>query len=311
MRRFLCLVLMLGCFGVLTVAVPANAADSCDGTFAQRLRCWAQGMKDHTVAVTLDRRLAFNGDQADRAAVAKTVQKYRHNLEVRVPAGTTTDQGGTALLVLAGHRLVHPDAHVTRLTQPQVKELRDAGACSPSPGDLCEVVGPKTGGPAYLTGSELIGFEGIAALPRTEYSLAAQDDSGLTLKDWLLIGMSVLLAVLLGGLVLAVRRSSAPQPALAGAGTGHRSADEPTVRVRAAAPRHARRPTGPTSTAVVRTDLHPQGYVELDRVLYRATWADPGHPPPAPGTQVDVTRPPDTDLLQAYPPLRGRPARTP
>jgi len=308
MRRFLCLVLMLGCLGVLAAAVPANAADACEGTFAQRLRCWAQGMDEHTVAVTLDRRLAFNGAQSDRAAVAKTVLNHRHNLEVRVPAATTTDQGGTALLVLAGHRLVHPDAHVTRLTEAQVKELRDAGGCSPSPGDLCAVVGPKKGAPAYLTGSELIGFEGIAALPQTEYSIAQSDSGGPALKDWLLIGMSALLALLLAGLVLAVRRSSTPQPAHAGTGTGHRSADEPTVRVRAAAPRHARRPTGPTSTAVVRTDLHPQGYVELDRVLHRAVWAPSDRPPPAPGTQVDVTRPPDTDLLHAYPPLRGRPA---
>ncbi|MDT7840927.1 hypothetical protein [Streptomyces justiciae] len=309
MRRFLCLFLLLGCLGVLAAAVPASAADSCEGTFAQRLRCWAQGMGDHTVAVTLDRKLAFNGDQADRAAVAATVLKHRHNLEVRVPAGATTDQGGTALLVLAGHRLVHPDARVTRLTQAQVTELRNAGACSPRPGDLCAVVGPKAGGPGYLTGRDLIGFEGIAALPQTEYSLAAQDDSGLGLKDWLLIGMTALLALLLAGFVLAVRRSSTPQPALAGAGTGHhRSADEPTVRVRAAAPRHARRPTGPTSTAVVRTDLHPQGYVELDRVLYRATWADPSRPPPAPGAKVDVTHPRDTDLLHAYPPQPTGPA---
>ncbi|PWI17725.1 hypothetical protein DI272_28870 [Streptomyces sp. Act143] len=316
MRRFLCLVLLLCWLGAsmsAMSAISASADDSCDGTFTQLLDCWTRGLKGHTVAVDLDRKLAFNGDPADRAAVAATVLRNRHNLEVRVLAGTTTDQGGTALLVLAGHRLVHPGAHVTRLTQDQVTELRNAGACSPRPGDLCAVVGPKSGAPDYLSGRDLIGFEGIAALPRTEYSLAARGDPGPGLKDWLLIGMSALLALLLAGLVLAVRRSSAPQTVLATPGTARRAADEPTVRVRAAAARpHGRRttarPTGPTSSAVVRTELHPQGYVELGRVLYRARWADPGRPPPGPGSRVDVTEAPDPDsgLLHAFPPAPAR-----
>ncbi|WP_055714246.1 hypothetical protein, partial [Streptomyces torulosus] len=56
--------------------------------------------------------------------------------------------------------------------------------------------------------------------------------------------------------------------------------DESTTRLRVApTARHGRqvsaRPAH-TRTAVVRTELHPQGYVELDRVLYRAVWAEAG-----------------------------------
>ncbi|MBL1106627.1 hypothetical protein JK361_18815 [Streptomyces sp. 5-8] len=48
-------------------------------------------------------------------------------------------------------------------------------------------------------------------------------------------------------------------------------------------------PAGPVRPATVRTGLHPQGYVELDGWLYRASWAEPYLAPPAPGETVDVT----------------------
>jgi len=38
----------------------------------------------------------------------------------------------------------------------------------------------------------------------------------------------------------------------------------------------------------VRTELHPQGYVELDGCLFRATWAEPGDRHPRPGDSVRV-----------------------
>src|SRR5690606_4496815 len=46
--------------------------------------------------------------------------------------------------------------------------------------------------------------------------------------------------------------------------------------------------TGPRRTATVRTALHPQGYVEMDRCLYRAEWSEPDVPPPAPGAPVAI-----------------------
>jgi hypothetical protein len=88
--------------------------------------------------------------------------------------------------------------------------------------------------------------------------------------------------------------------------------DETTTRLRVGSPRRhgpqAGARTGPSRTAVVRTELHPQGYVEFDRVLYRAVWAEPDRPPPAPGGLVDVTEPrdPDSGVLHAFPPSGGR-----
>lgn len=105
-------------------------------------------------------------------------------------------------------------------------------------------------------------------------------------------------------------RIRTPDPA----GRG-RAADEGTTRLRVAAPAHRYRRVGnvpgPARSAVVRTELHPQGYVELDRVLYRAVWAEPGRPPPVPGALVDVTdaREQDADVLYAFPPTTGRHAR--
>ncbi|MDX2835861.1 hypothetical protein PV463_35615, partial [Streptomyces scabiei] len=98
-------------------------------------------------------------------------------------------------------------------------------------------------------------------------------------------------------------------------GAGADGGDEATTRLRVSpTPRYGRQ-VGPrpahSRTAVVRTELHPQGYVELDRVLRRAVWAEPGRPPPAPGGLVDVTdaRERDSDVLYAFPPTAARHAK--
>jgi hypothetical protein len=55
------------------------------------------------------------------------------------------------------------------------------------------------------------------------------------------------------------------------------------------------------------TELHPHGYVEIDRCLYRAVWTAPDEPPPAPGLPVTVARAAteatDPEVLLAFPPL--------
>ncbi|WP_460370161.1 hypothetical protein, partial [Actinocorallia lasiicapitis] len=66
--------------------------------------------------------------------------------------------------------------------------------------------------------------------------------------------------------------------------------------------RPAVQPEGDRRRATVRTNLHPQGYVELDADLYRAAWADPDTPPPGEGRPVDVVQDPGADVLLAYPP---------
>jgi len=168
------------------------------------------------------------------------------------------------------------------------------------------------------------------------------NSNSIDATTWIIIGMSAVLLALLAAFVAAVRRSSrAPAArsarpvraaALAAPGVGAlpaahargadapgadpRAADESTTRLRVAptAPRYGRQVgarTGPARTATVRTALHPQGYVELDRILYRAVWAEPGRPPPVPGGLVDVTdaRERDSDVLYAFPPSAGRHAK--
>ncbi|MGW0846307.1 hypothetical protein ACWD26_40480 [Streptomyces sp. NPDC002787] len=167
----------------------------------------------------------------------------------------------------------------------------------------------------------------------------ASENSGST---WAALWMGLLLALLLLAFVIVIRRSRGPvavghraaspgravggparaAPAHAargggGSGGGGRGdgGDESTTRLRVApAPRRGRqvgaRPAH-ARTAVVRTELHPQGYVEVDRVLRRAVWAEPGRPPPAPGGLVDVAdaRERDSDVLYAFPPTAARHAK--
>ncbi|MGD1219494.1 hypothetical protein AB9Q10_13860 [Streptomyces krungchingensis] len=158
-------------------------------------------------------------------------------------------------------------------------------------------------------------------------------DAGWDTATQILAVLCVLLVVLLAALLFLIRRSSravgtlshralaapgvgAVPPTTAPShrrdGTATRPRDETTTRLRVTpTPRYGRRVgnvPGPARSAVVRTELHPQGYVEIDRVLYRAVWAEPGRPPPAPGGLVDVTdaRERDSDVLYAFPPATGR-----
>jgi len=314
MRRSLCFTMLLGIlFAVLTPG-PAGADGSCDGDFSARLACWSRRLGGGTVTVTVDRVVSLDGSAKDRRAAVRSAVRDRGNLEVLVPTGVSTGEGGTVLLVLAGRRVVDPDARIDRLSHGTVTELERAGACSRAYKDLCDVVGPAAGKPAQVPGSRLITTEQVTG--RYMYAVTPAD-RGTGAKTWLLYGMSALLVILLTALVLAVRRSRAPRPALAASrsvprGVAPDPAAEPTTHLRTVpAPAQSRGPAarnGPTRPAVVRTDLHPQGYVEIGRVLRRAVWAQPGQAPPGPGARVDVTGGPDrdADLLYAFPPATGR-----
>ncbi|MFE1879576.1 hypothetical protein [Streptomyces diastatochromogenes] len=156
---------------------------------------------------------------------------------------------------------------------------------------------------------------------------AKADDGGGSSTSGILISVIALLVIVLGVLAFLIRRSGGALPhAFAAAGFGGTSApshtattaaapalgggDEPTTVVRPRPkepPRSPGRAVGPRRgqfrTAVVRTELHPQGYVEVERVLYRAVWADPSQPPPPPGGVIDLTEPhdPDDDVFYAFP----------
>ncbi|MFF3846617.1 hypothetical protein [Streptomyces sp. NPDC002328] len=77
----------------------------------------------------------------------------------------------------------------------------------------------------------------------------------------------------------AAPRPTAPQP----------PAPLPTAPQPTAAPQKPPAPTTPHHSATVRTALRPQGYVDVDGLLFRAGWGGPGEPPP-PGSPVYVVR---------------------
>ncbi|WHM36914.1 hypothetical protein [Streptomyces sp. BPTC-684] len=296
------------------VVLPAAADDrSCSGSLAERLDCWAGrvGAQDASVLVTLRKPLALDGKAADWKLSQRKATFDRGPLVLMVPAGHPTGAGGTLLLVLAGDRLVDPDAEITRLDDKTVGALREAGACE---GKLCEAVAAAKGKDKPLRGKELVEAGLAAELDRNSDSVGGSGGGSSLLVPAL--GVAALLLLLVTALVLAVRRSRGPRLAFAVPAAGRPPAArtgrtgtastagmaEAPGRHRAAPGRDVRRPTAPGRVAVVRTALHPQGYVELDQCLRRAVWAEPGTPAPAPGARVEVSegRGKDAGILYAH-----------
>jgi hypothetical protein len=316
MRRTFCTALLFGLLIAVIPAGPATAADkACDEDFPTRLNCWTDKLEDGVVTVTLNQSLAYDGSRARRFAAVDGVPDFS-NLQVRVPAGVSTGQGGTALFVLAGDRLVDPDARIDRLDSRTLKDLTDLHSCN----QLCQTLAPATRGQSSsLTGRELIKQPGVADLGTHTFAVGEQKSTDHT--RLLLIALTAVLLLLLLAMLLAVRRSRAPAAAMAAAGAGGEARpEETTARLRPVPPAPAPPPspgrrvgprTGPSRTAVVRTALHPQGYVELDHVLYRAVWAEPERTSPEPGAHVEITdaREPDSDVLYAFPPAARHHAR--
>ncbi|MFD4627073.1 hypothetical protein [Streptomyces sp. NPDC058475] len=350
MRRSLYFTVLFGTLVALVQAgAPASADAACDQDFAARLRCWSDGIDKGTVLVTLDGAVPFDGTAPDRKAFEKTVWNNRRHLVVEVPARHSTGPGGTALLLLADTGWVAPDATIDPLPKGALPELKAAGACQDkNVSDLCTRLtdGPLKGndltgaapglyGPlkAYSIATHAGPPPASPSPSRTTTKKAGDPKphtSGMDTTTTILAALCVLLLLLLALLLFLIRRSSRAvgtlsRRALAAPGVGAvsgggtaahtRTPDESTTRLRITpTPRHGRRVgnvPGPAKAAVVRTELHPQGYVELDHVLYRAVWAEPGRPPPAPGGLVDVTdaRERDSDVLYAFPPTTGRHAK--
>ena len=285
-------------FGLLVAVIPAGPAAAaradCGKNFPTRLGCWQDALDDGAVVtVTLNKPLGFDaGQKGGRAAVRRDLK----NLRVQVPAGVHTGQGGSALLVLAGHAVVDRDARIDRLDDRTLAELP---ACDR---DLCKALKKSS-----LTGGQLIDKKvGVAELGGHK----STDHTRV-----LLLALTAVLLLLLLALLLAVRRSRTPATEI----PSEETSAETTARLRPVPPapapssygRQVGPRTGPSRTAVVRTALHPQGYVELDHVLYRAVWAEPDRTPPVPGAYVEVTdaREADSDVLYAFPPAARHHAR--
>ncbi|MFJ2827752.1 hypothetical protein ACIPC1_09105 [Streptomyces sp. NPDC087263] len=296
------------------------AADACDKDFGARLKCWSDAIgSGDAVLITLDDELSYDGKATALRDAEKSLwnNSNRKNLTVEVPKGGSTGEGGTVLLLLAGTGWIAQDTTIDKLPGAALKDPENRPVCGGSAPDLKAVCDKLAIGP--LSGRQFLDAAPDTYGRQQSYSVAS-DESG---SNRLLILASALLVILLAALVVVIRRSSraAPGRALAAAGGGTiptaqtRVADEQTTHLRTTpSPRYGRRVgnvPGPAKSAVVRTELHPQGYVELDRVLYRAVWAEPGRPPPAPGGLVDVTdaRERDSDVLYAFPPTTGRHAK--
>lgn len=302
-------------------AVSASAEPACpNDRYSERLSCLMKQVaaaKGKRVTTTLPAPLPIDKEIAGPA----DWNKFKQNLEgvdlvVSVPTrdqngqaqvSQETGRGGTVLLILARkeHRLISPDITVSALGPETLKPLRDAGLCD----DICNAVSNNTSPSAR----ELI-----------ENNLAADikdsDDGGPPVL-WFLVAFGVGLA-LLGWLLLMARRGSghSRRPAYATEPTARPERFQPTPtpmhQGRSPEPASPARwesrripmPPGPKRTATVRTALHPQGYVELDRCLYRAVWADLVAPPPTLGDDVDVVEGTgkDADILFAF----ARPSRT-
>jgi hypothetical protein len=370
--------------GSLVALVPGGSsvavADSCADRLTEQLECWAAVIKDGPVVITLDEPLAYEDVEQRQRQDIETLRRDRYPLVVRVQKDKATGEGGTALLVLAEGRLVHPEARIDRLPPGPMGALKEAGLCVER-APMCELIERKDDKSGPLDGRALIDA-GLAAdvtthvdaigpvendrkppAPTSPGRSAQQggekrggdqlgttdgEPAGYGSAAWTAFWMALLLALLLLAFVIVIRRSRGPvavghravspgrvlggptraAPAHAarggggsgsggdsGAGGGAGGGDEATTRLRAAPATRYGRQVGPrpahSRTAVVRTELHPQGYVELDRVLRRAVWAEPGRPPPAPGGLVDVTeaRERDSDVLYAFPPTAARHAK--
>jgi hypothetical protein len=292
----------------------SSRAAGCDGDFLTKLECWRRQTKEgKRVEVSLSRplRLDASADRVDWLAyqAAFTGELFT----VSVSGGRESGAGGTVLMILARgrqQRAVAPDSQITTLPDSTLRALSDV--CDA----LCAAVDAGTAGRA-VPGKTLI-----------DNRLARTIPAGGGGSAWRVVFpvILVLLFALLGFTVLRTRRRVATDlgaadepyapfsPATRGAGEAPsaRQARGAPADVAPADPHQARRrygrrvtiPPGPRRGAVIRSDLHPQGYVEVDRCLFRAVWADDRVPVPGLGAAVDVVQGAgdDSDILLALPP---------
>ncbi|WP_344821026.1 hypothetical protein [Actinocorallia longicatena] len=301
--------------GLLVPAAPAAAAEECTGLdFGRLLQCLGDARQPKH-AVTVNGEIPLDVPIGPALSLKQARESFvRSGLVVTVPKGVTTGQGGTILLILSGGRLLAPESAVTRLDRGQVEALRQFGACGDG---LCDAVTGK----GTVPGRQLIdgrlasdlATQAVTVGPTGPVAQEKDDDGGGGPLKGLTLMLIALALGLAGVLAFAARRRLAavgpqspppgPPPTRPDPPAPARKAPPPTVPLSGhRVHRTGARPPGRGRRATVRTDLHPQGYVELDRDLYRAAWADPDTAPPAEGQPVDVVRDPDSDVLLAYPP---------
>lgn len=238
-------------------------------------------------------------------------QKDR-TLLVDLTASPESGQAGALLALLANERVV-PSKRVLNSLQGHNEALKVVPLCGVAAHKpLCESLlkgdvklEPGKDKPlAWFTRDAASasgkGVDGMRSVVLGKRPPPADDSARPDTTDILLIALTALL----GLVALAVFKTRRP---VATAGTGRplppgfllSGAPTPAGRPRLAV---VRRPSdGPVRPAVVRTCLRPQGYVEFDGWLHRATWAEPSLTPPGPGARVDVVGP-ESGRLEAFMP---------
>ncbi|WP_157873099.1 hypothetical protein, partial [Streptomyces neyagawaensis] len=152
-------VLMGLSIALVPVMSPAAAADPCGDSFGEQVTCGSAVISKGAVVITLEGPLKFEKLSQQEHESLKKLYEDTNPLVVQVPEGISTGEGGTALLLMAEGRLVHPDATVDPLRSQARDELRNAGVCRDD-NDLCETVKNK------LTGKQFID-KGLAVDPAT------------------------------------------------------------------------------------------------------------------------------------------------
>ncbi|UIX35034.1 hypothetical protein [Streptomyces sp. GQFP] len=297
-----------------------------------------------TLVVTIEQPLAVDGGNVPEGMKLVVDAKKDHDVHlVVVQTGPDSGPGGAVLLLLADRRVVvDQEAAISRPPHEAMQKAAELKLCDGDRADLCQLldrlknqrVGMKEAG---LPGADpRMDRDKQAALGNTSGvkqvtfpSGESADGPGFGVAGTLLTVLAAGTAVF-GWAVLRTRYRPA-FVAVPGRGTRRRPAAEPesaswTARTSGPPPvlpqrpphrtwpdDHPQTPTagpravpdGPVRPATVRTSLHPQGYVELDGWLYRASWAEPHLDAPAPDATVDVTGHRPGPLL-AYAPADSR-----
>ncbi|MBP2401093.1 hypothetical protein [Streptomyces syringium] len=312
---------------VVVLSAPSPSPDS---GVPEELRRTAQELREaqrgQTVRVAVKGQLEL-GPGNVREGVRQIAVGAREGrfLIVDLTASPRSGQAGALLALLAKEWVVPRDVVLTSL-RGQADALKEVPLCSEGKHKpLCESLlkgdvklEPGKGKPLALPTRDAASASGKGAdgtrLLVLEQRRSPADRSGRPdTTDALLIALVALLSLV----ALAVFKTRRPVAAattgrplppgflLSGApAPADRPAPTPTGRPRLAVVR--RLPHGPVRTAVVRTCLRPQGYVEFDGWLHRATWAEPSLTPPGPGARVDVVGP-GSGRLEAFAP--GGPGR--
>lgn len=272
MRARVLVVLLLGLLIPVLRPGTAVALDCPGGDFGMLATCWTQSSDDKKpIEAVIGETIGLGKPTADQIK-----KLHQRTFEVTVRDNVETGPGGTLALVLADRVRVADSSRISPLDPQAIDQLLSPKLC----GKICKQVS----GTHVIMGKDLE---------------EPQGDSWLSGTKLVVLAVIVLGAAGIGYLVL-TRRSPAPATA------GHPPLRESPTAVphRAVLYHGAPPPTGRPRRATVRTDLHPQGYVEIDRSLYRAAWAQPDLPAPGRGRPVDVFQGtgPDSEILLAYPP---------